>query len=86
MKKEIRVIGIDDSPFNKFVKGKQTLVIATIFRGGSWLDGILSRGVNDVNCVLSCLMIIAAAFTGLVGKLRLLALGQGEGFWLSSLI
>ncbi|MBS3098569.1 DUF99 family protein [Candidatus Woesearchaeota archaeon] len=43
-KKEIRVIGIDDSPFKKFKKGK-VLVIGTIFRGGAWLDGILSTKV-----------------------------------------
>lgn len=46
MKKEIRVIGIDDSPFEKFVKGKKTLVVATIFRGGTWLDGVLSTKVS----------------------------------------
>jgi len=45
IKKEIRVIGIDDSPFNKFVKGK-VLVIGTVFRGGTLLDGILSTKVN----------------------------------------
>ena len=45
MKKEIRLIGIDDAPFDKFKKGK-VLVIATIFRGGTWLDGILSTKVK----------------------------------------
>lgn len=45
MKKEIRVIGIDDAPFNKFKKGK-TLIIATVFRGGLFLDGILSTKVD----------------------------------------
>jgi len=45
LKKEIRVIGIDDSPFNKFKKGK-VLVVGTIFRGGSFLDGVLSTKVN----------------------------------------
>jgi len=45
MKKEIRVIGIDDSPFDKFGSGN-TLVIGTIFRGGSWLDGVLSTKVS----------------------------------------
>src|SRR3989338_7876626 len=44
-KKEIRVIGIDDSPFKKFKKGK-VLVIGTIFRGGAWCDGILSTKVS----------------------------------------
>jgi endonuclease V-like protein UPF0215 family len=44
VKKEIRVIGIDDAPFNKFKKGR-VLVIGTIFRGGSFIDGILSTKV-----------------------------------------
>jgi len=45
VKKEIRVIGIDDSPFNKFGKGN-VLVIGVVFRGGSWLDGVLSTKVK----------------------------------------
>lgn len=45
IKKEIRVIGIDDSPFKKFVKG-EVLVIGTVFRGGLLLDGVLSTKVD----------------------------------------
>lgn len=45
LKKEIRVIGIDDSPFKKFKKG-QVLVVGTVFRGGLFLDGVLSTKVN----------------------------------------
>ena len=45
IKKELRVIGIDDSPFKKFSKG-QVLVVGTVFRGGTLLDGILSTKVN----------------------------------------
>jgi len=45
LKKEIRVIGIDDAPFKKFAKGK-VLVIGTVFRGGTLLDGILSTKVD----------------------------------------
>jgi hypothetical protein len=45
MKKEIRVIGIDDSPFDKF-KDKEVLVVGTFFRGGDWLDGVLSTKVK----------------------------------------
>ena len=41
LKKEIRVIGIDDAP-HKF-KGKgNVILIGTVFRGGSSLDGVLS--------------------------------------------
>lgn len=45
MKKEIRVIGIDDSPFNKF-KDKKILVVGVVMRGGSWVDGVLSTNVE----------------------------------------
>jgi len=45
MKKEIRLLGIDDAPFNKF-KDKNVLVVGTVFRGGSWLDGVLSTKVK----------------------------------------
>ncbi len=44
-KKEIRVIGIDDSPFNKF-RDKKVLVVGVVMRGGSWVDGILSTKVS----------------------------------------
>ncbi|MBI2659112.1 DUF99 family protein [Candidatus Woesearchaeota archaeon] len=45
VKKEIRVVGIDDSPFNKF-KDKNILVVGVVMRGGSWVDGILSTKVG----------------------------------------
>jgi len=45
LKKEMRVIGIDDAPFNKFKKGR-VLIVGAVFRGGSWLDGILSTKVS----------------------------------------
>ena len=41
LKKEIRVIGIDDAP-HKFKARGNILIVGTIFRGGSFLDGILS--------------------------------------------
>lgn len=44
MKKEIRVIGIDDSPFAKF-QDKESFIIGAVFRGGSFIDGILSARV-----------------------------------------
>ena len=45
MKKEIRLVGIDDAPFDKF-NDKEVLVVGTIFRGGSFIDGIVSTKVN----------------------------------------
>ena len=44
LKKEIRVLGIDDSPFKKSQKG-EVLVVGTVFRGGLFLDGVLSAKV-----------------------------------------
>jgi len=47
MKKELRVIGIDDAPFDKFDPlQKYVLVVGTIFRGGSFMDGMLSTHVE----------------------------------------
>jgi len=47
MKPEIRILGIDDAPFDKFKdSGKDILVVGTIFRGGLFLDGILSTSVT----------------------------------------
>ncbi len=45
LKKEIRVVGIDDCPFDKF-KDREILVIGTIYRGGSFMDGVLSTKVE----------------------------------------
>jgi endonuclease V-like protein UPF0215 family len=45
VKKEARVLGIDDSPFDKF-KDKECLVVGTVFRGGNYPDGILSTKVR----------------------------------------
>lgn len=46
MKREIRVMGIDDGPFDKRVR-KPVLVVGTIFRGGDWLDGVVSTYVEQ---------------------------------------
>ena len=45
IKQEIRVIGIDDSPFNKF-REKEALAIGVVMRGGKCIDGILSTKVE----------------------------------------
>lgn len=44
IKKEFRIIGIDDG---HFVKSQDSvIVIGTIFRGGQWMDGVLSTKVE----------------------------------------
>ena len=45
MKPEIRILGIDDAPFDKF-SDKETYVIATVFRGGDFMDGLLTCKVK----------------------------------------
>jgi endonuclease V-like protein UPF0215 family len=47
MKQEIRILGIDDAPFDKFRdKGKNLLVVGTIYRGGNYMDGLLSTKIK----------------------------------------
>ncbi len=41
IKREVRILGIDDSPFDKF-RDKEVLIIGTFFRGGSSLDGVMT--------------------------------------------
>ncbi|MBW2967543.1 DUF99 family protein [Candidatus Woesearchaeota archaeon] len=45
LKKEIRVLGIDDSPFDKF-RDRSCRVIGTVFRGGQFMDGVLSTHIR----------------------------------------
>ncbi|ODS37572.1 hypothetical protein BEH94_10125 [Candidatus Altiarchaeales archaeon WOR_SM1_SCG] len=45
IKKEIRILGIDDASFNLY-EDKKTILIGAIFRGGEWLDGVLKTEVT----------------------------------------
>lgn len=40
VKKEIRVLGIDDGPFSK--SEKDCMIVGTVFRGGNYIDGLVS--------------------------------------------
>ena len=44
MKKEMRIIGFDDAPFKK--ADREVLVLGTVYRGGSWMDGLVSFHVE----------------------------------------
>ena len=44
VKREIRIIGWDDSPF--IFGDEKTTIIGTVFRGGSWLDGVITGDVE----------------------------------------
>jgi len=47
VKRYMRILGIDDGPFDKFKdRGKNVLVVGTVFRGGEYLDGIVSTKVR----------------------------------------
>ncbi len=45
IKKEIRILGIDDAPFNKY-KDKKCMIVGTVFRGGNYMDALLSTQVK----------------------------------------
>jgi endonuclease V-like protein UPF0215 family len=45
IKPEIRILGIDDAPFPPHTKNK-VMLIGTVFRGGTWLDGVLRTHIT----------------------------------------
>lgn len=45
IKKEIRIVGIDDAQFIPRKQGK-TVVVGIVFRGGYWLDGVMRTEVE----------------------------------------
>jgi endonuclease V-like protein UPF0215 family len=44
IKPEIRILGFDDGPFRR--GDESTLVVGAVFRGGRWLDGVVSTRVR----------------------------------------
>lgn len=45
MKRESRVLGVDDAPFDKDNKKEKVLVVGVVFRGGNFMDGVISGNV-----------------------------------------
>ena len=45
IKQEIRILGVDDSPFPAHTK-EEVMLVGTVFRAGNWLDGVLSTFVE----------------------------------------
>jgi endonuclease V-like protein UPF0215 family len=45
IKQEIRILGIDDSPFPSHTTDK-VMIVGTVFRAGNWLDGVLSTYIS----------------------------------------
>ncbi len=46
IKPEIRILGVDDGPFEPRSKGEVPLV-GVVFRGGRWLDGVLKTRIKQ---------------------------------------
>jgi endonuclease V-like protein UPF0215 family len=45
IKQEIRILGVDDSPFPSHTT-EEVLLVGTVFRAGNWLDGVLSTYIR----------------------------------------
>lgn len=45
LKNEARVVGFDDAPFRKGID-PETLVVGTVYRGGQFMDGVVSTRVK----------------------------------------
>jgi endonuclease V-like protein UPF0215 family len=44
IKSELRILGVDDAPFDKF-RDTKTALLGTVFRGGSYLEGVLKNEI-----------------------------------------
>ena len=44
IKRELRILGIDDGPFKR--GDRNTILVGTVFRSGFWLDGILTTKIK----------------------------------------
>lgn len=45
-KRQIRLLGIDDGPFDKSDRKQDVIVIGTVFRGGDFMDGMMSTKIR----------------------------------------
>jgi endonuclease V-like protein UPF0215 family len=57
IKSEVRILGLDDAPFD--FKDEETEMIGTVFRGGSFLDGVLAfrikvDGSDSTGGIIEC--------------------------------
>jgi len=44
IKDEVRIVGFDDGPFTR--GDSEVIVVGSVFRGGMWMDGVLSTTVS----------------------------------------
>jgi endonuclease V-like protein UPF0215 family len=45
IKDEVRILGLDDAPF-EFKSGSKAMIVGVVMRGGSWVDGIMRSEVE----------------------------------------
>ncbi len=77
IKDEIRILGVDDAPFD-FNKDKTVPIVGTVFRGGRWLDGVIKTEV-EVDGIDSTDKLIERVNTCKFKDLRVIML-DGLGF------
>jgi len=73
IKEEIRVLGWDDAPFEKGSRGK-VMLVGTIFRGGSFMDGLLRTDI-DIDGTDATEAIIEAVKNTRHNDIRIIMLG-----------
>jgi hypothetical protein len=44
VKREIRIVGFDDAPFS--FRDRETMLIGAVFRGGMWMDGLITSKIR----------------------------------------
>lgn len=49
IKREIRILGVDDAPFIPHTN-QLVMLIGTVFRAGNWLDGVLRTYIDNDGC------------------------------------
>ncbi|MEM3421583.1 MAG: DUF99 family protein [Candidatus Hadarchaeum sp.] len=71
IKPEIRILGVDDGPFEADYRGKVPLVGA-VFRGGTWLDGVMISEVEKDGMDVTERLIEMLGRSRHLGQLRVL--------------
>jgi hypothetical protein len=70
IKKEIRILGIDDSPYTR--QDKEVLILGAVYRGGNYLDGLLSFKIKRDGKDATEKIIKAVKKTKHLGQLQLI--------------
>lgn len=71
IKAEIRILGLDDGPFEPGYRGRVPLV-GTVFRGGKWLDGVMVTSIEKDGLDVTDRLISMVGSSRHFGQLRVL--------------